>query len=74
MGFEVCSPQQDMKDKQVRQRTRTVLRGNSTNAKKKKRWKMASSLYPTIQADKRGIAYLAWTLSKACASFLVTQE
>lgn len=36
LGFEVCTPQRDMKDRQVRQRTWTVLRGNSTNAKKQK--------------------------------------
>lgn len=47
LGFEVCTPQEDMKDKQVRQRTWTVLQGISTNVKKKK---MASSLYPTIRA------------------------
>ena len=48
LGFEVCTPQRDMKDKQV-----TVLQyfeAVAKSAKKKKRWKMASALYPTIQA------------------------
>lgn len=63
LGFEVCTPQRDMKDRQVRQRTWTVLRGNSTNAKKtknKKRWKMGRWPLPCIQQyrlGKRGIAH-----------------
>lgn len=83
LGFEVCTPQEDMKDKQVRQRTWTVLQGISTNVKKKK--KTEDGLFPVsnntgrIRGEWHTSSWdlgspMAWTLSKACARFLVTLE
>lgn len=49
LGFEVCTPQRDMKDKQMRQKTRTVLQyfeavAKSAKSEKKKdgRWPLPS--------------------------------